>query len=160
VAENFLQHAEHYLRLLNEAMSERQERQDNQQPSQQPGQQPGMERPHTSQPNIHEAEAGSEKIVASDAGSGQLPGEADNRPDNRSNNRGEGRGEGRRNDHDPRDSEVTGLTMIDSGNGDSGSLLVDVEELGSSQPRRRSRRRDQEPAETPAPADADSSQSE
>ena len=150
VAENFLQHAEHYQRLLNEAMAERQERLDNQQP----GQQPGMERPNANQPDAHVAEAGSEKAAAS--GSGQQPREGDNRPNKRSNSRGEGRG----NDHDPRESEVSGLTMIDSGNGDSGSLLVDVEELGSSQPRRRSRRRDQDPAEAPAPAEADSPQSE
>jgi hypothetical protein len=164
VAENFLQHAEHYQRLLNEAMVERQERQENQQP----GQQPSLERPNTNQPNIHEAEAGNERIAAPEAGSGQQPREGDNRPNNRSNNRSEGRSEGqgesrgesRRKDHDPRESDVSGLTMIDSGNGDSGSLLVDVEELGSSQPRRPRRRRDQEPAEAPATVEVDAPQSE
>jgi hypothetical protein len=44
VAENFLQHAEHYQRLLVEAMDARQERNPNQQPSQQSGhEQPGHE---------------------------------------------------------------------------------------------------------------------
>ena len=153
VAENFLQHAEHYQRMLNEAMAERQERQDNQQP--------GMERPNANQSDVPEAEDGSENPATADSGSNSQPREAVNSADNRNNNRPHKRGEASRNEHDPRDSEVSGLTMIDSGQGDGGSLLVDVEELGSSQPvRRRSRRRDPEPAEAPAATEADKTQPE
>jgi hypothetical protein len=148
VAENFLQHAEHYQRILVEAMGERQERSDSQQP--------GMERPSTDQRDEPQTEADSEAAAAPGSGSGRQPRDGAKQGDSRVNNRGEGR----RDDQDPRESEVSGLTMIDSGQGDNGSLLVDAEELGASQPRRRPRRRDQEPAEVPAPAEADAPQPE
>ena len=104
VAENFLQHAEHYQRILVEAMGARQER--------------------------REAQAGEgdqPDIVDSDGGSDDAPTQTQNAGADR--HRGNGR--------DQRETEVSGLTTIDSGEGDSGSLLVDAEDLSASQPRRR-----------------------
>jgi hypothetical protein len=128
-AESFFQHAEHYQRLLAEAMGPRQEqRRDGQQPDQQPGQdrQGGIE-----------TEVDGE-VAAAAKTDGQ-------RHD------GSGHGGGR----DPRESEVSGLTTIDSGQPDAGSLLVDAEELSASQPRRRRRSHDREQANSPSPAEAD-----
>ena len=132
IAENFLQHAEHYQRLLAEAMGARQDRPDNRQP--------GLDQTDSDQPEGLEAETdGAEQ--AAGAGGQQ--------------SQGDGRRDGRPVDREPRESEVSGLTMIDSGQADAGSLLVDAEDLSASQPRRRPRRRDQEKADTPAPAEAD-----
>jgi hypothetical protein len=150
VAENFLQHAEHYQRILVEAMGARQEqRRDNEQP--------GMEQPDAEQRETAEAGTGAETAD----GSGTQPAEGARQGEGRRQSRENGRDNGRRADHDPRDTEVSGLTMIDSGGNDSGSLLVDAEELGASQPRRPRRRREAEPkaeAETApaaAPAETD-----
>ena len=130
-AESFFQHAEHYPRLLAEAMGPRQEqRRDGQQPDQQPGQ----DRPGG-------VEAGTEvdgEVAAVARTDGQ-------RHD------GLGLGGGR----DPRDSEVSGLTTIDSGPPDTGSLLVDAEDPSASQPRRRRRSHDRYQPQAPAPVEAD-----
>jgi len=172
VAENFLQHAEHYQRLLAEAMDTRQERNPNQQPGheqsgheqsgheqsgheqsgheqpghEQPGheqpnaEQPGHEQPNAAQPGSLETEAGGEQDAAAGSGFKQ--------------NGGSGQSNRRRGSREPRESEVSGLTMIDSGQGDSSSLLVDAEELSASQPQRRPRRRDQEQTQSGAPTEA------
>jgi hypothetical protein len=83
VAENFLQHAEHYQRLLVEAMDARQERAPSQQPShEQPGHeqpsheqsghgQPGHEQPHAEQPGGLEPEADGEQVIAASSGDRQ-----------------------------------------------------------------------------------------
>ncbi len=137
VAENFLQHAEHYQRILVEAMGARQERRDNQQP--------GLEQPSADQPEGFASHTDGEEAAAADLGRQQHDGSV----------RGEGRGDGRRDGREPRESEVSGLTTIDSGQGDTGSLLVDAEELSASQPRRRRRPRDNEQAQSPPAAEAD-----
>jgi hypothetical protein len=152
VAENFLQHAEHYQRLLAEAVDARQERNPNQQPShEQPShEQPSQEQPSHEQPSHDqsgaeqpgglEAEAGGEQDAAAGSGFKQ--------------NGGSGQSNRRRGNREPRESEVSGLTMIDPGQGDSSSLLVDAEDLSASQPQRRPRRRDQEQAQSGAPTEA------
>ena len=128
-AESFYQHAEHYHRLLAEAMGARQERRDNQQPEQ--------DRPA-------EAEAAPDGEAA-----------APPKPDGQRQD-GEPRGgERRRGNRAPREPEVSGLTTIDSGQPDNGNLLVDADELSASQPRRRRRGPDREQANTPPPAEAD-----
>ncbi len=132
IAENFLQHAEHYQRLLAEAMEARQgqERRDNQQPN--------VEQPEVEQPEVERlADAEPESVGgnSASAGGGRQPRE------------GNGQGNGRR------EPEVSGLTTIDSGQADSSGLLVDTEELSASQPRRRPRARDREQTDTPVAAD-------
>jgi hypothetical protein len=165
VAENFLQHAEHYQRLLVEAMDARQERTP---PTQQPGheQQPSHEQPSHEQPShgqpsheqpshgqpsheqashgqpggLVQAEADGERTAAAESGDAQ--------------NGGSGQNNRRRRSREPQEPEVSGLTMIDSGQGDSSSLLVDAEDLSASQPQRRPRRRDQEQERSSAPTEA------
>jgi hypothetical protein len=137
VAENFLQHAEHYQRLLAEAVDARQERNPNQQPSHE---QPSHDQSGAEQPGGLEAEAGGEQDAAAGSGFKQ--------------NGGSGQSNRRRGNREPRESEVSGLTMIDPGQGDSSSLLVDAEDLSASQPQRRPRRRDQEQAQSGAPTEA------
>ncbi len=124
-AESFFQHAEHYQRLLAEAMGERQERRD------------GQQQPDHDRHGDVEAEADGEAAT---------PARTESRPRD-----GDRRGAGRA----PRESEVSGLTTIDSGQPDTGSLLVDAEELSASQPRRRRRSQDRGQPEAPAPAEAD-----
>ncbi len=143
VAENFLQHAEHYQRILVEAMGARQERRD--------GQPPDADQPEgfASETDGREVAAGSGRQRHDGSAQG------DARGDGRGDGRGGARGDGRRDGREPRESEVSGLTTIDSGQGDSGSLLVDAEELSASQPRRRPRPLDTEQAQSPAPAEAD-----
>jgi hypothetical protein len=147
VAENVLQHAEHNQGLLAEAVDAGQERNPNQQPShEQPSQeQPSHEQPShdqsgAEQPGGLEAEAGGEQDAAAGSGFKQ--------------NGGSGQSNRRRGNREPRESEVSGLTMIDPGQGDSSSLLVDAEDLSASQPQRRPRRRDQEQAQSGAPTEA------
>ena len=145
IAENFFQHAEHYQRLLAEAMEVRQgqERRDNQQPNvEQPdAEQPDAEQSGVEQPEVERsADAEPESVGgnSASAGGGRQPRE------------GKGQGNGRRAGRAPREPEVSGLTTIDSGQADSSSLLVDAEELSASQPRRRPRPRDREQTDTPA----------
>ncbi|MDH3668787.1 MAG: DUF4167 domain-containing protein [Paracoccaceae bacterium] len=124
VAEDFLQHAEHYQRILVEAMGARQERRD--------AQQGDGEQPHVA--GTSQTESGEAQANGADA---------------------EARGNGR---DSPRESEVSGLTMIDAEGGDAGSLLIEAEDLSASQPKRRRRpARDQqadgETAEPETPAE-------
>jgi len=116
-AESFFQHAEHYHRLLAEAMGARQERRDAPQPDQ------------PDQPADSEADGEAAAPARTD---GQRPA---------------GRA--------PREPEVSGLTTIDSGQPDAGSLLVEAEELGASQPRRRRRSYDRGQSDAPVSAEAD-----
>lgn len=128
VAENFLQHAEHYQRILLEAMGARSERRDHASEQDQPE--------VDSQDDDSDSERETEAETARAA------------PQDRSDDGG-GQRRGRR----PQRAEVSGLTTIDSGDGDGGSLLVDAEELSASQPRRR-RRPAAAPASDPVEADA------
>lgn len=145
MAENFLQHAEHYQRLLEEAMGSRQEqRRDSQQSS------------GADQPDIgpgEDADSGADGAVVDAASkSGGKRKDASNQ----GNSRGGDRRDGQPGGGDPRDAGVSGLTMIDSGKPDDGNLLVDAEELSASQPRRRPRRREQEQSASASEADAQS----
>ncbi|MHA1528866.1 MAG: DUF4167 domain-containing protein [Alphaproteobacteria bacterium] len=124
-AESFFQHAEHYHRLLAEAMGARQERRDSQQPDQ------------------HDRPADLEAEVDGEAAT----------PASTDGQRRDGPSRGA--DRTPREPEVSGLTMIDSGQTDTGSLLVDAEELSASQPRRRRRGQDRGQPETPTSTEAD-----
>lgn len=106
VAENFLQHAEHYQRILVEALGARQER--------------------------REAQAGEgdqPDIMDSDGGPDDMP----------TPSHGTAAERHRTNGREQRGGEVSGLTTIDAGDGDAGSLLVEAEDLSASQPRRRRR---------------------
>jgi len=123
-AESFFQHAEHYQRLLAEAMGARQERRDG-------------------QPSDQDRQGDVETEVDGEAA-------ATARVDGQRRD-GSGRGAGRA----PREPEVSGLTTIDSGQPDTGNLLVDAEELSASQPRRRRHSHDRDQPQAPAPVDAD-----
>ncbi len=123
-AESFFQHAEHYQRILVEAMGARQERRDGQPPDQ-------------DRHGDVETEVDGEVAAAAKTDGQRRDG------DRRSAGRA------------PRESEVSGLTTIDSGQPDTGNLLVDAEDLSASQPRRRRRSQDRDQPQTPAPADAD-----
>ncbi len=123
-AESFFQHAEHYQRLLAEAMGTRQERRDGQQSDQ-------------DRHGDFEAETDGEAAA---------PAKMDGQRRD---------GDRRAPDRAPREPEVSGLTTIDSGHPDTGSLLVDAEELSASQPRRRRRSHDRDQPQAPAPAEAD-----
>ncbi|HUS53801.1 MAG TPA: DUF4167 domain-containing protein [Thermohalobaculum sp.] len=154
MAENFLQHAEHYQRILVEAMGVQPERQDNQQPglNQYDGDDSGD---YESDSDRDEAAAGSGRQRSDEP---VQPERQPERPDNRRANGHEDGHGGRRGDRQNdnrvvREPEVSGLTMIDSGGTDTGNLLVDAEELGASQPRRRRRAPEQakSPVASPAP---------
>jgi hypothetical protein len=136
VAENFLQHAEHYQRILLEAMGPRPERRD--QASEQ------------DLPDIDDQDDDGDSDSDSDSDS-DTEAASQPEPERREPSR---RDDGNRRRHERRpstQSEVSGLTTIDSGEG--GSLLVDAEDLSASQPRRR--RRPEAAASDPAPADAE-----
>ena len=121
VAENFLQHAEHYQRILVEAMGARQERRDNQ--------------PFDGdQPDVQDSDGGDEAAVS---GGEQRDNAAQRGGQDAAG--GGGKENGRREGRPPREAEVSGLTTIDAGDGEADSLLVDAEDLGSSQPRKRRR---------------------
>ena len=157
IAENFLQHAEHYQRIMVEAMGVRTDRPDNQQPGANPY--------DGDDSDDFDADAdGDETAAVPGRQRSDEPAQVErhenrhsDRHDNRRANGHEDGQDGRRNNHQnenpaphaPRETEVSGLTMIDSGGPDTGSLLVDAEELGASQPRRR--RRAPEPVQPSAP---------
>jgi len=132
VAENFLQHAEHYQRILLEAMGPRPERRDHMS--------------EQDQPDIDDQDDDGDTDGDSDVEAASQP--DDNRQDQSRRNEGNRRRHERRPSHQP---EVSGLTTIDSGEG--GSLLVEAEDLSASQPRRR-RRPETAPSE-PAPAETE-----
>jgi hypothetical protein len=157
MAENFLQHAEHYQRILVETMGVQPERPDHLQPglNQYDGDDSG---------DFGSDSDGDDSASGSSRQRFDEPARAERhnaRPDNRrANGREDGQG-GRRGDrpHDqlaprvPRESEVSGLTTIDSREADTGSLLVDAEELSASQPQRRRRPPEQaQSPEMPGPA--------
>jgi hypothetical protein len=161
MAENFLQHAEHYQRLLAETMGVQPDRQDNQQAQ---NQYDGDDTGDSDSESDGDDTAGGANRQHSDdhAQTSRRPDRQNDRPDNRRAN-GHVVGQGghrtdRKNDNrSPRESEVSGLTMIDSGSADTDSLLVDAEDVSASQPRRRRRAPDvakspaaPNPAEPPA----------
>jgi len=128
VAENFLQHAEHYQRILLEAMGARAERRDHPSDLDQPdfdGADDEMEVEVVTPPlNVVDVKPDSE-----------VPQHARRRP------------------HRHQAPEVSGLTTIDAADGGE-SLLVDAEDLSASQPRRR--RRPHQDDAAPGQPDAES----
>lgn len=133
VSENFLQHAEHYQRILLEAMGARAERRDHASDQDQPD------------VDFPDDEGDTEAQAAVAGGDDRQGADGDGQRRPRRHQRPEA----------PR-HEVSGLTTIDAGDGDGESLLVDAEDLSASQPRRR--RRNRPSAEQPgsdAPAEAE-----
>lgn len=137
MSENFLQHAEHYQRILLEAQGYRDERRD------QRGQDPDG------------AEGDGRDDSGDEEGAEAMGGQPRERQ--RHEEHASGGRSGRESREEPRrESEVSGLTTIDSGSGDGDSLLVEAEDLSASQPprRRRNQRRDRT-AEQPQESEAD-----
>jgi len=149
VSENFLQHAEHYQRILIEAMGARQERRDGGYGDQD---QPDVEMSDEFDPDESQE---SPQAAPARADDGRQHG-GRRREAGRDDGGNRGDASGRSDARESRDSEVRGLTTIETGDGDTGSLLVDAEELSASQPRRRPRRRKPEDAPAaPATAEAE-----
>ena len=140
VAENFLQHAEHYQRILVEAMGARQERRE-------------AQAGEGDQPDVADQNSGSDEAAAQPQPQAQPQAQAAAQTQAQPPDEGGDRRRG--NGRSPRNAEVSGLTTIDSGDGDAGSLLVEAEDLAASQPKRR-RRPGQPKPEQDAPAAADS----
>ena len=137
VAENFLQHAEHYQRILLEAMGTRPEQRSH--PSEQD--QPDIDGSDDDGDDETEAATTSEARQPQD-GNGQHREPRERREP--------------REPREPRSQqprhEVSGLTTFDTGEPGSGSLLVDAEEITASQPRRRRRSPARAEAANEAPA--------
>lgn len=106
-AENFLQHAEHYQRLLLQATAAQADRRDHQHDG------AGDTGNDDDQPETESARQGG------DANRGQ-----------------QGQQGGRKESFSQPESELSGLTTIDSGGAREDSLLVTTEDVASSQPRR------------------------
>ncbi len=160
MSENFLQHAEHYQRILLEAQGYRDEQRRDQRQDQDGDD--GDDRDDSGRDETGSDEA--EEVQASR----QRDQRRDERPQREDRPNGEqraqqggrqrgGKGGGRRDE-----AEVSGLTTIDSGSDDGGSLLVEADEMSASQPprRRRNQRRDRgqdgEQASEKSEADAQS----
>ncbi len=171
MSENFLQHAEHYQRMVIEALGSRPERRD--------GFQPDQDQPDTDGQDDGLADDAGDEVIMMHPRGGQ-PRQDQRRQDQRRQDQhrqdqpqpgqpqpsgeprlgqpqpgqpqsGDRRGRGERGrGRDTGFGDVSGLTMIDSGQPDGGSLLVDTEDLSVSQPPRR------RPAAEEAPADAPS----
>ncbi len=162
MSENFLQHAEHYQRILLDAQGVRQEpRKDQSYGDQAYGDQDGSDgdggddsgrddsgRDDSGRDDSGRDDSGSddtEREQASDRASDRES-RQDQREDRGKRPRAEGRGQNRRNraSSENRESDVSGLTTIDSGPEDGDNLLVEAEDLSASQPprRRRNQRRD------------------
>jgi hypothetical protein len=132
VAENFLQHAEHYQRLLLEAAPNTDDRRDH--PSEQD--QPDVESMDgdTETRSDPERRTPQVEVVRTSSGPERGDRQESDRPESaRYSSERNGSARSRRG------ADVSGLTTIDSGGGDSNSLLVDAEDLSASQPRRRPR---------------------
>ena len=141
MAENFLQHAEHYQRILLDAQGVRQEQRrdqsqsDQSQSDQSQSDQDGDGRDDSGQDDGDETYGRDQRREARRDDRGDESGES-----------GGGRGGDERDQREERrqDGEVSGLTTIDSGSEDGDNLLVEAEDLSASQPprRRRNQRRD------------------
>lgn len=142
MAENFLQHAEHYQRILLEAQGYRDEQRRDQRQDQDTGDGDGDGRDDGGQDETGSDEA--EEFEASSRQRGQRRDERQERQERQERPAGEQRSQGEdEGGHGRGDAEVSGLTTIDSGSDDE-NLLVEADELSASQPprRRRNQRRD------------------
>ena len=171
ISENFLQHAEHYQRILVEAQGLGDEQRRDQREHGGPdgdghdefddhdaGQ--GERQPGQRQPEQAADERGEQRTDQRGGGrrgdrSGDRSGD---RGGDRSGDRTGDLGDGDQGGGERRSGEVSGLTTIDSGSNEGGSLLVDADELSASQPprRRRNQRRDRGQQDQQSEADAQS----
>jgi hypothetical protein len=141
VAENFLQHAEHYQRILLEAVGARTDRREH--ASEQD--QPDLDLPDDDGETEDQAAEVAGEPRQGDDGEGRRrrrrqPGDDATRPGP--------------SPYEPKHGEVSSLTTIDARGDDSESLLVDAEDLSDSQPRTR-RRGPQSSEPEPVTAEAD-----
>jgi hypothetical protein len=142
VAENFLQHAEHYQRILLEAQGYRDEQRRDQRQDQDGADGDGRDdsgRDETGADEAEEAQASHQRDERRDDRRGR-----EDRPDGEQRVQSGGGQRGRKGGERREEAEVSGLTTIDSGSDDGDNLLVESEELTASQPprRRRNQRRD------------------
>ncbi len=148
-SENFLQHAEHYQRILLDAQGVRDDRRDQSQDGD------GDGRDTSGQDEGEEAQADRQRDDRQrddrQRDDREDERQRDERQDDRAARQG-GREDGGERQHE---SEVGGLTTIDSGAEDNQNLLVEADELSASQPprRRRNQRRNQPQQSQPAEAD-------
>ena len=131
MSENFLQHAEHYQRILLDAQGARQEQRRDQSYAEQEGAD-GDGRDDSSADEGERAQAGGQRETRRD--------DRDGRDDQaRDDQAREDRAGHASADDQSDEGEVSGLTTIDSGSEEGGSLLVEAEDLSASQPPRRRR---------------------
>lgn len=153
MSENFLQHAEHYQRILLDAQGTRDEQRREQHHDQGNSESDGRD------------DNGRDEAASDETDEAQASGRRDQRRDRERRPHGEPRADHGGGQHageggDSRDAnaEVSGLTTIDSGSDDGENLLVEADELGASQPprRRRNQRRNRdEEQKTEADAQSD-----
>ena len=155
VAENFLQHAEHYQRILLEAQGYRDDQRRDQRQDQDSADGDGRDdsgRDETGESEEDEVQASRQPEQRRDGRQ-----QREDRPDGeeraqsgaqsgngqRGGGQRGGKGRGRR-EEVREEAEVSGLTTIDSGSEEGENLLVEADELSASQPprRRRNQRRD------------------
>ena len=160
MSENFLQHAEHYQRILLDAQGVREERRDQRQDHDGDGRDDSG-RDDSSRDDSGRDDSGredsdtdeGEEVHASRQRDRQDEGQGDRRRGRGGRDRGQDAG---RQADSRTDSEVSGLTTIDSGSDEGESLLVEADELSASQPprRRRNQRRDRGQQDQKSEADA------
>ena len=170
MSENFLQHAEHYQRILLDAQGVREERRDQRQDHDGDGRDEsgrddsgrddsGREDSGRDDSSVDEGE----EVQASRQGERQGDGPRRGRRGRAEADQRDGRDRGQEAERQPdsradsrTDSEVSGLTTIDSGPDEGESLLVEADELSASQPprRRRNQRRDRGQQDQKSEADA------
>ncbi len=139
MGENFLQHAEHYQRILLDAQGARQD----QRRDQAQGDQDGAD-------GDGRGDSGSDETERA-----QTDGQQESRQDERDGRRKRARPEERAGEE-----EVSGLTTIDSGSEDGDTLLVEAEDLSASQPPRRRRNQRRDKAQDSSEAETAESQSD
>jgi hypothetical protein len=137
VAENFLQHAEHYQRILIEAVGAREERREM---MSQDGGQPDFDQ-------RDDVDADEDEGIAHGFSPRPQPEPRREQPQSQPQSQPQPQPQPR-----SQSTEVSGLTTIDAGGDMGGSLLVETEDVSDSQPRRRRRGPPQESESDPAPA--------
>lgn len=162
MAENFLQHAEHYQRILLEAQGPRDEPRQSRMSDQDGADGDGRDDSDAEESEEaygrRQPDERREDRPASRHGGAHAQGGAQGSGSGSGSGRGQESGQENAQDggERQRDTEVSGLTTIDAGSEDGGSLLVDAEDLSASQPprRRRNQRRDRDQPSQPTETDA------
>ncbi len=135
-AENFQQHAEHYLRLLGEAQREQEARREQQQAQQGGGQKGGDQQGGGQR---EEQQAGGQQDDARKGG--QQPAQQDRGPSDGGKARPEGRQDGKARPDERQDGEARPFdSVLDSPSGESDSTLVQTPENAPKPKRSRTRR--------------------